>query len=222
MIEPTHDNKKNQLAGSCLIGSSILMIFAMLHHPTGHGHDFASFVKEVKSLQTLNAIVHGGAIGIIAAFIFGFSYVSDRLGWSRAPVRVAAIAYGIGTSAMIIAAMVSGFLVPFFLERYSQATATEMEIATEVLGLLREANRAFDLLGVCGMSIGVACWSVAIFGRQPKDWLTGGLGLIVGLVGILGIFTGLTEASVSGILAFVLLQGVWNIRVGIQMLRSRW
>lgn len=217
----TSSQSAPKIAGIFLIAGSVLMIFAMLHHPTGHEHEFSDFIKEVRSIQAVNAAVHGGAIGLLAVFLFSFSYLSDRLCWKSAEVRLATIFYGLGSGAMVVAAMVSGFIVPFFLARYATASASEMEIGQQALGLLREFNRAFDQLGVIGISIGVLFWSIALVNRKSLDWLSGVLGISAGALGIAGVFSGHLEASVPGIIAFVVLQGIWNIRIGYTLLRDR-
>lgn len=212
-------NANARTAGILLIAGSILMIFAMLHHPTGHEHEFSEFIEEVQSFQLLNALVHGGAIGLLLIFMLGFSFLSDRLGWSRLDVRLAVIFYVLGGAAMVVAAMVSGFIVPFFLDRYSEASAAELQIAESILALLREVNRAFDQLGVIGMSVGVFFWSTAMIYRERQEWIGGGLGILVGVLGVAGVFTGHLEASVPGIIAFVLLHGTWNFWIGLKLLR---
>ena len=213
------NTSNSRTAGILLIAGSILMIFAMLHHPTGHEHEFSEFIEEVQAFQLLNALVHGGAIGLLLIFVLGFSFLSDRLGWNRLDVRLAVIFYVLGGAAMVVAAMISGFIVPFFLDRYSEASAAELQFAESMLTLLREVNRAFDQLGVIGMSVGVFFWSTAMIYRERQKWIGGGLGIAVGVLGVAGVFTGHLEASVPGIISFVLLHGTWNFCIGLKLLR---
>lgn len=221
-VDPSAHLLGVRVGGIVILIGSLLMVFAMLHHPTGHAHDFGDFVDKVDSIRTVNALVHGSAIAVMIMFVFGFSWLSTCIGWNRPAVRMAMIVYTLGAVGMIVAAMVSGFIVPFFLERYAQAPFSEAEIAKAVLDMLRNVNRAFDQLGVCAMSIGVVCWSISILNHPRRDWLTGVLGLLVGGGGLVGMFTGHLAATVQGIISFVLLQALWNIAVSIQMIRRRW
>lgn len=177
-----------KVAGILLIVASCIAIFFILHHPTGSSHSFGEFVDEVRSEPVINLIVHGTMISVMLLFVYCVSWLSSCLGFGSSWVRVGMVSYSLGAIAMVAAATVSGLIVPGFMSRYTGATADQFEIGRQILGMLREVNRSCDLLGVVAMSAGVCSWSVAMLVRRKKNWITGILGLVVGVIGVAGVF----------------------------------
>jgi hypothetical protein len=209
------------VAGIVLIITSMLMIFLMMHHPTSHSHGMAKFMEDVEHMQSLNIVVHGGAIVILLLLAFCMSVLSSRLGTGSVFVRLAMIFYGAGILSMCAAATVSGFLVPGSLSTLAEATQPQLATGQQILALLRTINRTCDEFGVLGMSAGLFFWSLQMC-LPRRGRLVGFLGAIVGLIGIAGLLSGHLGATVHGVIAFVVLQGIWNSLVGIGLLRSWW
>jgi len=215
------------VAGIIILAATLIVVFLMLHHPSPGSHSFADKVDEFGSngghshKGMSNVLVHGGAIAIMGLYVFAFSWLSTCLGWNRTSVRLAMLSYTLGALGMIAAAMVSGFIMPFFLGRYDGATPAESEMAIQVLRLLRDVNRCFDQLGVIAMSSGVLFFAIAMLCERQRFWIAGILGVIVGLAGMASPVSGHFDATVHGIIAFVILQGIWNITVAILLMRWR-
>ena len=70
--------------------------------------------------RMMDGLVHGAVI----AFLFGFAGFAARLGLNRAPALAALIAYGIGSLALIGAAIDDGFIVPGFSAPRCRCCAT--------------------------------------------------------------------------------------------------
>ena len=208
------------VGGICLIVASCLTVFFMMHHPTGSSHSFGEFVEEVRSEQMINVIVHGAMIAMVGTFVFCLSWLSSCLGFDRSSVRAAMTAYLLGAIAMIAAPTVSGLIVPAFMGRYEGASPDQFEMARQILGMLRDINRSCFLLGTVGMSLGVFFWSAAMLFRLKPFWVTGILGLAVGIVGVGGVLTGQLDATLHGTMLFVVMQSIWNICAAILMIRG--
>lgn len=211
----------NRVAGVTLMVISVLMIALMMHHPTAGGHDMHSFLEGIESIQTLNVIVHGGALIILLLLGSCMSALSSSLGTSSATVRLGAVFYAAGLLNMFAAATVSGFLVPGFAGTLAGATSEQLTAGGQILHLLREINRTCDEFGVLGMSAGIFWWSLRMC-LQRQARFVGILGVIAGAGGVVGLFSGHLGATLHGVLGFVLVQGVWNVLVGVGLIRNWW
>lgn len=211
----------DRIAGSILIGSSILAVFAMLHHPTGAGTTLDEFADHVHSQQHLNRWVHGGAIGLMMAMTCAYSWLFTRLGASRLVNRFALISFSTGALAMTTAALISGFITPYFLAKVHHPSSMETTVISIVLDVLRDSNRAFDELGVAAIAVAVGCWSWCMLTGKQRNWISGLLGCLVTIAGLWGLANGVTGASVSGVLVFACLLAAWSVTCGIALINRR-
>lgn len=217
-MKPAKTN--NLIAGIVLISSSILTVFAMLHHPVAHSHNFEELVAEVRSFQIVNQWVHGGAIGLMMLMVLGVSYLGSRLGFERVLVRGAMVAFGVGAIAMVSAATVDGFAMPSFLMGFEIRRPSDVDIGYQMLRILTSINRSCALIGVSSMSIGILQFGVAaLYHPRRLHWL-GWLGVLAGASGCVGLYAEFIRATAHGMIAFSLLVGAWLITVGIHLIRS--
>jgi hypothetical protein len=70
------------------------------------------------------------------------------------------------------------------------------------------------------MSAGIALWSADLIRDTGAPRLIGVLGVLVSLIPGLALMFGV-HLDVPGMTALVLLQAVWNVVVGVAMMRSR-
>ncbi|MEL7496770.1 MAG: hypothetical protein AAFN77_04125 [Planctomycetota bacterium] len=215
---PTNSTS-DQIAGIVLTATAVLMVFAMLHHPIPHAHSVDELVIEVDQIQFVNGLVHGGAIVFAMLMVLGLISFCERLGFHRVSVRAGMISFCVGASALIFASLVSGFIVPTFLDGYEIANPADALTGQRVLSALRSTNISLDVLGVSTISIALALFGFSALFRSPRLWVIGLLGLTSGCVGVGGLFTGHTQATVPGVIAFAVLLGIWLISVGVYLLR---
>jgi len=204
-----------------LIAASTLVVFAMMHHPTANGHTLEEFADHVHYEQALNQWVHGGAIALMVVMLCAFGWLFSRLGSRRLINRLALICFSAGTAAMTAAALVSGYITPFFLARVSQPSESEAKAIQFILGALRDGNRAFDELGVVTISVAVGCWSICLLSTKSRNWICAGLGGMTATAGLIGLLNGSTGATVHGIQLFAILLAVWSVACGVMLIRGR-
>lgn len=210
-------------AGIILMIASLIALFAIIHHPTGSGHsheqdELAMHVESTQSLHRLNMAVHATMIVVVGAFVLSTSYLSSLLGFERYSVRGATIAYAFGGLCMAVAATVDGFVFLRVMERAVE-DAQQRFVIDSIAGVLLDFMRVMGLMGVFWMSIGVSLWSLGML-QQTEPWkLSGLVGFCVAAIAIAGVSTGHLEATVHGMIAFVAIQLVWNMFVGVQLVR---
>ncbi|MEM7311808.1 MAG: hypothetical protein AAF497_01525 [Planctomycetota bacterium] len=216
-MNPTHKN--NLLAGITLIASSVLTVFAMLHHPVAHSHNFEELVAEIDSFQGVNQWVHAGAIGMMMLMVLGLSYLGSRLGFERIIVRGAMISFCMGAIAMVGAATIDGFVIHSFLGGFEIRGETDAELGYAILRVFTSINRTLALLGVFMMSTGALLFgTAALCCTRPLQWV-GWLGVLTGVLGCAGLYTGYIQATAHGMIVFASLIGSWLVVVGVLLIR---
>jgi hypothetical protein len=70
------------------------------------------------------------------------------------------------------------------------------------------------------MSAAIVLWSVALF-RGGRDRWVGIAGFIAGLAPAIALVAGVIRLDVGGMTLVVVLQAIWIVIVGIQLIRAR-
>jgi hypothetical protein len=224
--EPTRETESAPLssdrsAGVALALGSVLSVLMMAHHPTAHGHNPPEFVAEVTEHAAVNEFVHGALIALMGVLIYGFSGLALRLGMHTFWARGGLIAYLMGATAGIAAALFNGFTIPEYVARYQNRPAEELATMMQMLSLGGEASHVCARVWIVGLSIAVALWSVPLVHRPGLSCAAGVFGCVVGALPVLGLLTGHLRLHVHGALAFVLGQAVWTLIVAVQLIRNR-
>jgi hypothetical protein len=209
------------IAGAVLATATVLEILAMAHHPSVHTADVAQAVRIFSQLAPLGAWVHGTLQALLLIAAYGLSEFILRRGVRRPLIRAGAIAYGAGVIVMIGAAMVSGFIITDLMELTPHTTPTDLQINAQLLILCRVLNQACANFGAVAMSAGIALWSADLIRDTGTPRMIGVLGLSVSVAPALALMFGLMHLDVPGMTAILVLQAVWNVAVGIAMMRSR-
>jgi len=209
-----------RLAGVILLAASVLEIAVMAHHPTVHRADIAEVVEQISRLAWLDGVVHGVLMGLMLLVVYGFSEFALRRGLERPLIRAGAIAYGAGALVMLGAALVDGFVVTGVASLTPHGTAVDLQINAQLLILCRVMNQSCANFGVVAMSAGIGCWSLDLLRDGGQRRMTGVLGCLVSAVPAIALMCGLMHLDVHGMMAVLLLQALWNVAVGVLMLRS--
>jgi hypothetical protein len=135
-------------------------------------------------------------------------------------VRAGLIAYIVGVLAMIGAAMMSGFVITQIASLTPHATDPDRRISGHLLILCSVLNQTFASLGVLLMSVGIVFWSLDLLRGPRLARLVAMFGLLVGLLPAATLALGALHLSVPGMTQVVLLQSVWNIGIGLLLIRG--
>jgi hypothetical protein len=236
----------SRFGGIVLIIGSLLTIAFMMYHPTIRAKGLMELVDEFARQQFVNGLVHGTLIGLMGLLIVGFSCLSSRMGWQHTLVRAAFVSYCMGIIAMIAAALMSGFIIPEFVEGYQVRTAQQMKTSDhghaamalpadsspaasleqiksmlQIMGLARSGNQVCSRMGVLASAIAYLLWSLALLRASGSVKWVGILGTIAGLLLSASLLLGYLPMNVHGMLVFVGVQACWSVAVGWMMLMGR-
>lgn len=221
MSELTDAPPTARSTGLLLIITAIVMVAFMATHPTVHHHDPEGFIAEVGRIATLNAVVHGSLIAVLCTLTVGMWGLAHRLWFGFLPVRLGCAAYTLGTAFLTLPALINGFVIGAFIERYAPDAAATQNQWRPVLELCHEFSHILSQAGVIGMSAGTLLWSIVLAHRPGAARLLGALGALCSVVPLALLFVGRLPMNVHGFGLFVLMQGVFGVAVGVQLLRAR-
>lgn len=204
-----------RVAGITLIVATLLSVVAMAHHPTLTTPDIGQALQQLKDLANLSGWVHGVLIALMLLIYWCLTEYSLHCGVGKPLVRAGLVFYGAGMAAMIGAAVVSGWLmerVPYLLPNSGDADLHTLAMFINFSGGM---NRALANLGAVAMSAGILAWSLGLLHDGGWTRAVGALGMLAGLAPALLLISGSMRLDVHGMMLVVLIQGAWNIAVGI-------
>lgn len=224
-------------AGLVLIVTSVLSLVLLFYHPSLRASSLAEFVTKTNQQYFINTLVHGGVIAALWLMWIAYSFVAEILGWASFWVRLAITSTSVANLAMTTAALVSGFIIPEYayyntpdtskapqqvpeVEAFQSSDAKQFEAFKVPLRLARATNQVTSRLGVLCTSTALVFWSLAMLRHKRfSPWL-GWLGLLSGTSLVLALTFRLMEMNVHGMLAYALVQGIWNCWLGAILITS--
>ena len=192
----------------------------MARHPSVQSHSVADAIAQLLDKSTLSALVHGGLLVVLASVFVGFLGFADYLGWRRLRVRFGAVFYACGVGCMIGAALINGFVVTYLATKYAGQPEATLESLKPTLVLCHAMNQTLAQAGTVALSIAILAWSLVLFERSNAARTIAGLGLAVGALPLAGIFSGHLSLDVHGMGVVILMQAIWNVAVGIWLMRQ--
>ncbi|HEY6941535.1 hypothetical protein [Dokdonella sp.] len=207
-------------AGAILVAASLASVLMMAHHPSGSSRDMATFVEQIVRIGALNHLVHGSLIALLALLLFGFAEFSRVFGADRPLVRVALVAYAIGTGADIGAASINGFAIGRLAAQYAGTDAAALEHLRQLMHLCWAMNQSLADIGEFARALAIALWSFALL-RARTNFVLGAAGLVCGGGIVVALLSGRLALDVHGMMVVVLAASAWNVALGVQLVRGR-
>ncbi len=212
------NSRLNPVSGLALMAGAVLTIVFMLHHPTTSAGDLSGVLEEIQHEAAVSAWVHGLMIAVLAGIWFGAYGLTVRLDAGRALPSLGYLLFSLGVLAYMLAAVVSGFIVPEIAAHFGGSQAAEMQQAPGFLAAGWAANQAFANAGLIGTSLGILCWSIALLVHQKLARIAGLIGILVGLFPILLLLGGHLRLHITGMTAVVVVNSIWYLMIGALML----
>lgn len=204
--------------GIALVSGTAGMVLIGLMHPTAIGH--GALGDEFTAMRTANAMLHALGILLQAVLLFGFvELVRQRLVGS-ALSRLGIVLYAGGALAAIIAASMSGFITPAYVEA-ALTPGANVELSRAIAGLAVRINQTFGFIEAIFTSLAILSWAAAWRGADRFDLVLRGTGILAGGAG-LALATWLAakgarlDAHYFGII--LLLHALWNGLVAARLL----
>jgi hypothetical protein len=206
------DDKKGGIA---LIAASLGGIITMGLHPTARD----LFAPERLAPMTLLLVgVHALAVVSLPVFFLGALALSRRLAAPDRLALAALVVFGFALAAVLVAAVVDGFVVPGLAREIMTTAPPESDgwrIALYYNGLL---NQAFARVFLVASSTSVVLWSVSILRSRTLAPGVAIYGLPMAPAVVIAVVSGIRlDPHGAGLL--ILGQSVWYIAVGALLWR---
>jgi hypothetical protein len=204
-------------AGIALIAGSIGGILTMAIHPVAGG---PLTLPQVERLALVSGIAHSLAMLSILLLFLGACGLTRRIAATDRMSFAAIVTFGFACAAIMIAAAVSGFIVPGIIKQMARdvpAAAHQWQI---VVSGVFQFNQAFARIYSVGASLAIILWSVSALRHGDLGQRVSLYGCIASPLIILAIASGHLRLDVHGMAIVMLGEVIWFIAVGVQLLKS--
>ncbi|HEV7509747.1 MAG TPA: hypothetical protein VGS07_33045 [Thermoanaerobaculia bacterium] len=215
-----NDDRKS---GTALIAGSLGGILTMAIHPTGGGSLNADHLAH---LSLVSGIAHSVAILSFILMFLGACGLMRRLAaFARKPnpdhlAFAGVVTFGFSCVAILIAATISGFIVPSILRHMVSDGAALTPQNHSIVDAVFQFNQAFSRLYSVGTSLAMALWSASALRNGGLGRGIAYYGCVIAALVTAGIVVGHLRLDVHGMAAVVLGQAIWFIGTGVQLYRS--
>ena len=218
-------NANTKAGGGALLVGAIAYVGLMAVHPSHPGG------PQIGALS-LNAVVHGTALVGQPVLLYGFWQLTRMMG-DRALAQLALCFYVLAAGAVIIAATLSGIVMPLIMEAGRTRGASMPGPAPSDMEVLRQAlqsqaiytmwlNRSFAGVHVGLSSLAILLWSIAWPSRAALALFTRGIGVLAGLGVIAWALSGtMTLEAQHGALLVTLVQMGWAVLAALTLTSAR-
>lgn len=207
------DNRK---AGIALIVGSIGAVVTMAIHPVGGGEMTAA---QVEHLMWMSGVAHGLALASVLLLFLGTCGLTatfaapDRLAFS------ALVTFGFSAVAIMIAASVSGWIVPGIMKlmlRDAPANAGQWKIA---MACIFQINQAMSRIYSVGAAVAITLWSACSLRQSRLSRGIAVFGCITAPLIALLVLVGHLRLDVHGMTVVMISEVAWFIGMGVGLLR---
>lgn len=199
-------------AGIALIAGSLGGLLTMHIHPSGAVA--ITTQAQADRLATMSAAAHSLALVSVLLLFLGACGLTRRL-WAPDRISFAAIVtYGFACVAVMLAAAVSGFIVPDIMKhmvRDVPANAHEWQL---VMAGIFQINQGMAQIFSVGASVAIILWSVAVLRNRGLSLWLAVYGCIAGVAIIAAISSGHLPLNVKGMALVMLGQALWFLAAG--------
>ena len=191
----------------------------MMFHPTGGG---SIAPDQLESVVRRNIAVHSLALACLPVLFLGALGIYRRLAASDRLSLAGLVLYGFALVGSMNAAIASGFLGSFLLEKITSADLASTVFWRNLATYNFSANQAFTVVFVVASCVAILLWSIATLVNGALSRGLGIYGCVLGLFGVVGILSGYSMSRVHGFGGLVFLgQSIWYIASGILLWNTK-
>ena len=208
------DDRKS---GTALIAGSLGGILTMAIHPTAGGSLTGG---QVAHLAVASAAAHSLAMVSFVTLFLGACGLVRRIAAADRIAFAALVTFGFACVSLLIAAAVSGFIVPAIMSHMVRdVSAAEGQWRIVIDGIF-QINQAFARIYSVAASGAVLLWSVSGLRNGGLGRGIAIYGCVIGPLIMLGIFTGHLRLDVHGMTVVALGHAIWFVIVGVGLFVS--
>ncbi len=186
----------------------------MVLHPSGGSIEYI-----IKISKTIT-IAHSLAIFSLPIILFGFYGLTIRLldKWKLSILAFIIISFGLFSA--MLAAVINGLTLPYFLNKYSERLDENIQVLKPITNYSFSLNVPLDYVFIVACCLAIMIYSIIIlFEKKFPKWI-GFLGIFIVLFSIFGALTGFIFTSLTGFRVFTFSIAAWILSSGILMYKS--
>ncbi len=201
--------------GISLILGTTLAITTMMLHPSGGSIEH--IIKMSDSLQ----LSHSIAIFCLPFMLFGFYGLTYTLLDKWKLSVLALIIIGFGLFAAMLAALLNGLALPYFLDQYSENLEQNRSLLVLIANYGFAINKAFDYVFIVAFCTAIAFYSILIISSKIlAKWIAYfGVGIVI--FAFIAASTNFVFTSLMGFRIFVFSIAGWMLCAGIALIQSK-
>jgi hypothetical protein len=208
------------VAGALLLGCALIAVVALMHHPAVSTRHAADAMTQIVRFAAADRAVHGTMIVVSGALLFALSVFSVRRGFGNQTVLAGLVVYALGSTAIITAALIDGFVIPIVAASYAADTPAALPGAVAALRLCGAAIQVASVFGLGAISVALALWSIDLLRTAATPVrLTGALGLIAAVAPAIVLLMAGMIITAHTLVAIILPEAIWYGAVGVLLVR---
>ena len=211
---------QERVAGWAIIGSALLTLVAIMHHPTVHNASPAEVLSRIGAISGHDRVIHGAVMVFLLALLFGFTVFSRRLGLDRTLPLIGLIAFAAASVALGGAAVVDGFFVPDVAGKYAGTDAANIRIGIGLLAYSAIVIQELTRLAMVSSCLAVAVWSASLLAPRYDRWprALGAFGIVAAAYTLVAL--GVTRyIGPHALINIALAQNMWYACAGALLIR---
>lgn len=220
MNDISQHRSAEQLPEIALIIAGLVGAAVMAFHPAAQGVGAEARLKSLTTISALSMHVHMAMIASVTCIWLALAHLAKRWpsnGWVWIAVRL----YSLGASAMLGAALISGFITGAYLQRALPVVSVPHDALPPVL-LAFAANQVLAGFGTLFMSAAIAAWSMALVrARGRLVQACGVYGIVAGAACVAAYAGGFLSLDVAGMTTVVIAHCIWYCLLGLSSLSRR-
>lgn len=197
---------RNNAAIATLVGGAV-MLLVMLMHPTGS--EAVGDADGTRHVLAMARWVHGVAIAAIPLLLAGMASLSWRLRAKPALALGGFVSFALASVAVMLAAIMSGFVATSVLDRLPAAGDPLRDVALQQMHYTHLLNQAFAKVYVGLAGFAFVLWSLAMRGDRGFPAALSWFGYVAGLLPFVGVAVGHLHLEVQGFGLVMLLHAAW-------------
>jgi len=202
-------------SGISLITGSLLIIATMILHPAGGNIEY--IIKSTKSITATHAL----AIFSLPILFFGFYGLTNKLldKWKLA--KLALIVVGFGLIAAMLAALINGLTLPYFLGKYKNNIAENIHTLKLITSYGFSINKPLDYIFITATCVAIFIYSILIISSNKIPKWIGYFGFSLIFFALFAVLTGFVFTNLIGFQLFIFGIATWFLVTGISLIKSK-
>jgi hypothetical protein len=202
-------------SGIALIAASVGLMLTMAVHPAGARGLLTA--EQAEHLSLTSGAAHSLALVSVLLLFLGACGLTRCIAGADRISFAAIVTYGFACVAVLVAAAVSGFIVPSIVKHMVRDIPPAAHQWQIVIDSVFQINQAFARIYSVAASIAIILWSVSVLRNGGFGQAVAIYGCVISALIILGIGIGHLPLDVHGMTVVAVGQAVWFILVGYQL-----